>query len=42
MIRDRTHLSRMFGNAIGMLMQRADAARRKSGQRSSRGRIGAR
>ena len=29
MIRDRTRLSRMFGNAIGMLMQRIEAARAK-------------
>ena len=29
-IRDRTRLSRMFGNAIGMLMQRIDAARAKA------------
>lgn len=41
MIRDRTRLSRMFGNAIGMLMQRIDAAggkalplRRGHGQRA--------
>jgi NTE family protein len=35
MIRDRTHLSRMFGNAIGMLMQRVGAARRKSGRQAA-------
>jgi NTE family protein len=34
MIRDRTHLSRMFGNAIGMLMQRVGAARVSSRRRA--------
>ena len=37
MIRDRTRLSRMFGNAIGMLMQRIEASRAK-GASAPRGR----
>ena len=43
MIRDRTRLSRMFGNAIGQLMNRIDASGSKRGaqsQRASRRRVG--
>ena len=36
MIRDRTHLSRMFGNAIGMLMQRQKSTAERPGARSRR------
>lgn len=36
MIRDRTRLSRMFGNAIGTLMQRIEVPDRTPGQRSQR------
>ena len=40
MIRDRTRLSRMFGNAIGVLMMRIDVPAGKPGLRSPRGGIG--
>ena len=36
MIRDRTRLSRMFGNAIGMLMQRLKSTNGRPGERSRR------
>jgi TAG lipase/steryl ester hydrolase/phospholipase A2/LPA acyltransferase len=37
MIRDRTRLSRMFGNAIGTLLKRDDRSAGRSGTRSPRG-----